>query len=328
MKIQYLILCVFTLIITKEISAQEFSNKGKDFWLGYGYHIRMSPTQAANVINQQELILYFTSDQNANVTVEIPGVGYSRTYSVTANQVTISEPIPKMGAQDARIMDPGTFNTGIHVTSDRSIVAYAHIYNQSVSGASLLFPTNTLGRDYYSVNYTQRSNEAASNSFFFVVATEDNTTVEITPSNNNLNGLPVNSPTTVKLNKGQIYNVMGSTQGNSGADLTGSRIRSISTGGTGGCKPIAVFSGSGKINLGQTVNGSSDNLFAQALPSNAWGLRYLTVPTGSQPNNYYRICVKDPTTVVKLNGTQIPQSSLINGFYYQFKNGNFTRIQE
>lgn len=324
MKIQRLILCVLTFIFSQGISAQEFSNKGKDFWLGYGYHIRMSPTQAADIINQQELILYFTSDQNANVTVEIPGVGYSRTYQVTANQVTITDPIPKSGAQDARIMDPGTFNTGIHITSDRSIVAYAHIYNQSVSGASVLFPTNTLGRDYYSVNYTQRSNEQASNSFFFIVATEDNTTVEITASNNNLNGLPVNQPTTVKLNKGQIYNVMGNTQGGSGADLTGSRIRSISTGGTGGCKPIAVFSGSGKINLGQTSNGSSDNLFAQAFPSNAWGLRYLTVPTGSQPNNYYRICVKDPTTVVKLNGNVIPQSSLNNGFYYQFKNGDFT----
>lgn len=326
MKIQRFVLCLFAFTFASGLIAQEFSNKGKDFWLGYGYHVRMSPTQSANVINQQEMILYFTSDQNANVTVEIPGVGYARTYSVTANQVTISDPIPKSGTQDARITDPGTFNTGIHITSDRAIVAYAHIYNQSVSGASVLFPTNTLGRDYYSVNYTQRSNEAASNSFFFIVATEDNTTVEITPSNNNLNGLPVNQATNVKLNKGQIYNVMGSTQGNSGADLTGSRIRSISTGGTGGCKPIAVFSGSGKINLGQIANGSADNLFAQAFPSNAWGLRYLTAPTGSQPNNYYRICVKDPTTIVKLNGNQIPLSSLINGFYYQFKNGDMTGI--
>ncbi|MEI6265675.1 MAG: hypothetical protein WCP74_11260, partial [Sphingobacteriia bacterium] len=57
--------------------AQEFSNKGKDFWLGYGYHVRMAVGKLPAADNGQNLILYFTSDQNANVLVEIPGVGYS-----------------------------------------------------------------------------------------------------------------------------------------------------------------------------------------------------------------------------------------------------------
>ena len=323
MKLFQQILCLLAFFYGAELNAQEFSNKGKDFWLGYGYHVRMLVGQTQSADNGQDLILYFTSDQDANVTVEIPGVGYARTYTVVANQVTISDPIPKAGTQDSRITGAGNFNTGIHITSDRSIVAYAHIYNMNVSGASLLFPTNTLGKDYYSVNYTQRSNEPISNSFFFIVGTEDNTTVEITASSANLNGLPVGIPTKINLNKGQIYNVMGTTNGGTGTDLTGSRIRSVSTTGvSGGCKPIAVFSGSGKINLGANSNGSSDNLFAQAFPSNAWGTRYLTAPTGSQPNNYFRICVKDPATVVKLNGSILSPAFLQGGFFYQFKNGN------
>jgi gliding motility-associated-like protein len=313
------------LLFSVFANAQDFSNKGKDFWLGYGYHVRMS---TGNPINGQDMILYFTSDQNANVTVEIPSINYTRTYTVTANQVTVSDPIPKSGSQDARITDAGTFNTGIHITSDKSIVAYAHIYNSSVSGASLLFPTNTLGKDYYSINYTQSSNEPFANSFFFVVATEDNTTVEITPSAANKNGLPVNTPTNITLNKGQIYSVFGTTSGTGtnanpyvGSDLTGSRIRSVNiSGAANGCKPIAVFSGAGKMSIGGNNTGSADNLFAQAFPSNAWGTKYLTAPTGSQPNNYFRICVKDPTTVVKLNGNVLPTTSLINNFYYQFKN--------
>ena len=325
MKLLRLITWIFCLLYSGLLSAQEFSNKGKDFWLGYGYHVRMLVGQTTFADNGQELILYFTSDQNANVTVEIPGLGYARTYTVSANQVTVSQPIPKTASQDARITGPGTFNSGIHITSDRPIVAYAHIYDQNVSGASLLFPTNTLGKEYYSVNYTQRSNELLSNSFFFVVATEDNTSVEITPSAANLNGLPVGAPSTVNLNKGQIYSVMGTTVNNTGTDLTGSKIKSVpKVGSSSICKPIAVFSGSGKINIGQIFagSGSSDNLFAQAFPSNAWGKRYLTAPTGSQPNNFFRVCVKNPATVVKLNGNVLPASSLINGFYYQFKNGN------
>lgn len=312
--------CLLLLLIFLPISfliAQEFSNKGKDFWLGYGYHVRYV---TGNPVNQQEMILYFTSDQNAKVTVEIPNIGYTIQYDVIANQVTPSQPIPKVGGQDARLTVPGISNKGIHITSDKPIVAYAHIYNASVSGASLLFPTNTLGKEYYSVNYTQRSNEGASNSFFFVVATEDGTQIEITPSASNLNGLAVGVPSApITLKKGEIYNVMGTLIGSTGSDLTGSKIRSISASGAP-CKPIAVFSGSGKISIGGPGNGSADNLFAQAFPSKAWGLKYLTVPTGTQPNNFYRVCVKDPTTNVKLNGVDLPKSSLQNGFYYEFRN--------
>jgi len=102
---------------------------------------------------------------------------------------------------------------------------------------------------------------------------------------------------------------MGTTSGLLGTDLTGSRIRSTSSNGSGGCKKIAVYSGSGKISIGGTAGGSADNLFAQSFPAVAWGKKYLTAPTGWQPNNYYRVCVTDPKTVVKLNGTVIPASS-------------------
>ncbi len=322
------LLCALLLLASNIISyAQDFSNKGKDFWLGYGYHVSMVSSSSGIPLTTggtQEMILYFTSDKNAKVTVAIPALGYTQQYTVTQNQVTISNPLPKSGLQDSRISDAGYFNTGIHITSDEAIVAYAHIYNANISGASLLFPTNTLGKDYYSINYTQSSNATFANSFFFIVATEDNTTVEITPSAANKNGKTPGVPFTVTLNQGQIYNVMGTTSGIYGTDLTGSRIRSVGTNGIGGCKKIAVFSGAGKISIGGNGNGSSDNLFAQAFPAAAWGKHYLTAPTGSQPNNFYRICVTDPSTVVKLNGAVLPAASLINGFYYQFKNSNLT----
>lgn len=303
---------------------QDYSNKGTDFWLGYGYHVNMAGNPSSG--GTQDMVLYFTSDKNATVTVNIPGVtGFTPlVYTVLANTVTTSAPMPKTGTTDSRINTFGLSNRGIHITSDIPIVAYAHIYNSAISGASLLFPTTTLGKDYYSVNFTQSSNAANANSFFFVVATEDATSVEITASAANLNGITPSTPTIVTLNKGQIYNVMGTTQGSIGTDLTGSRIRSISSNSSGGCKKIAVFSGSGKISIGGYANGSADNLFAQAFPAVAWGKKYLTAPTGSQPNNYYRVCVTDPNTVVKLNGNILPKTSLINGFYYQFLNGGAT----
>jgi hypothetical protein len=315
------LLIIFCCLIALTSYAQNFSNKGKDFWLGYGYHVNMAGNPSGG--GTQDMILYFTSDKNANVTVEMPSNGYSQKYTVTANQVTVTNPLPKTGTQDARIYDTGYYNRGIHIYSDVDIVAYAHIYNSSISGASLLFPTNTLGKDYYVISYNQSSNANSANSFAFVVAVEDNTTVEITPSVTNKNNNTAGSPFTVNLNKGQIYSLMGTTTGLTGTDLTGTRIRTISASGT--CKQIAVFCGSGKMSIGGTTNGnnqggSADNLFAQSMPASAWGLKYLTSPTGSQPSNYYRICVTDPTTVVKVNGNVIPSSYLQRGFFYELKN--------
>lgn len=319
----------FSLLITllfNKLFAQDFSNKGKDFWLGYGYHVNMGADVSGNNVNAQDLVLYLTSDVNASVVVSVPSVGYSQSYTVTANQVTTTLPLPKTGTQDCRVKDTGYFNTGIHVTSTAPIVAYAHLYNSSVSGASLLFPTNTLGQSYYAITYTQNSNAIEANNFFFVVATEDNTSVEITPSAATKNGKPAGVPFVVQLNKGQIYSVFGTTTGNNGTDLTGSKIKSVNI-GAGSCKRIAVFSGAGKMSIGVSspggtgnASGSADNIFAQNFPSNAWGRKYLTSPTGSQPNNFFRVCVSDPTTIVKLNGIIIPSTSLINGFYYQFRN--------
>ena len=264
--------------------------------------------------NAQTLVLYFTSTVTANVTISIPANGYTQNLVVPANTVQTSAAIPKSGAQDARITGEGLFNTGIHVTSDQPVVAYAHIYASNISGATLLFPTNTLGSDYYSLNFTQSSNEANSNSWFCVVATEDNTTVEITPSATTTGGRQPGVPFDVILSKGQIYNIMGTMTGNTGVDLTGSRARSIAS-ATGTCKRIAVFSGSGKINIG-CASGSADNLYQQVFPKSAWGKKYLTAPTYSLPNNYFRVAVSDPSAVVKWNGTVL--TGLAGNFYYQF----------
>ena len=301
---------LFLFLFIGTISAQDFSNKGKDFWVGYGYH------QGMNTGNSQDMILYFSTDIAATVTVDIPGISWSQTYNVPANTIFESAPMPKTGTQDATLKAEGTYNKGIHITSDVPIVAYAHIYNQSVSGATLLFPVNTLGQDYYSLNFTQKSNTSNSNSWAFVVATEDNTTVEITPSAQTLTHA-AGTPFTITLNRGQIYNLMGIAAGNTGADLTGTHIKSISS-GANSCKKIAVFSGAGRMSIycNATNATTSDNLIQQVFPRVAWGKKYLTVPTIGLTNNYFRVAVSDPTTVVSVNGT--PLTGLVNGFYYEF----------
>jgi gliding motility-associated-like protein len=303
---------IFFSLIFSFAGAQDFSNRGTEFWVGYGYHHAMTHVNL-QVENEQDMVLYFTSDENAMVKVEIPGLGWTKTYAVSANNVTETDPMPKSGLQDARLILEQVYKSGIHISSDKPIVAYAHIYNSSVSGATLLFPVATLGQDYYSINFTQRANTLDANSWAYVIATEDNTTVEIIPSVNTLKHTAGQS-FTVSLNKGEIYNLMGTTSGTYGVDLTGTRIRSIST-GSSGCKKIAVFSGSGRLSIycGNTIT-TSDNVIQQAFPRGAWGKKFLTVPTAKLTNNYFRIAVSDPSTVVTVDGS--PLTNLTNNFYY------------
>ena len=308
-----------------QLSAQDFSNKGKDFWVGYGSHVSMYsglglPLESGG---SQDMVLYFTSDRDATVKVEIPSVGYLRTYTVLANTVTVSDPIPKSGTQDARITSEGKSDKGIHITSDFAIIAYAHIYNNSISGASLLFPTNTLGRSYYSINYKQESNSPNSYCYTYVVATEDSTNVEIILSANTVGGNKPGDTIKVALNKGQIYNVFGkvltsSPSRSTGEDLTGTLIRSVAT-ATSSCKRIGVFSGSGKIYISDNNARTADNYIQQALPANAWGKKYLTVPTAKMPINIFRIAVSDTNAVVKVNGSTLSPATLQNKFFYEFQ---------
>ncbi|HEX8334658.1 MAG TPA: PKD domain-containing protein, partial [Segetibacter sp.] len=323
---------LFSFIVVEQSYGQDFSNKGTDFWVGYSTHVAMySSTGTLNTTTggSQNLVLYFTSDQAANVKVEIPATGWVRTYTVSPNSITETTTIPKTGADDARLGVEGVSNKGIHITSDKPIVAYAHNYDGAVSGATLLFPTATLGQDYYVLGITQTSNNNYSYPFCFAIATEDSTIIEVTPSASTLNH-PAGVPFTQTLQKGQILNLFGQLTGGSGAnftavDLTGTRIRSISN-GTSGCKRIAVFCGSGKLNIKCSANTSSaDNTIQQCFPSTAWGKKYLTVPTKDMPTNIFRIMVNDPSTVVKQNGAVL--SGLIANRYYQIQSNTTNLIE-
>ncbi len=102
------------------------------------------------------------------------------------------------------------------------------------------------------------------------------------------------------------------------SDLSGSTIRSINTGS--GCKRIAVFSGSGKISIGCSSPGSSDNLYQQMYPTATWGKTYLTVLSVNQPNftsqyNYLRIFKSNPAATVRYNGNIISPLSFVNDQY-------------
>ena len=294
------------------------SNKGKEFWLGYGHNVLF--TQGGNT---QNMVLYLSAEASANVTISVNGTSWSQTVSIPANTVDATVIIPKTGAEDARILNEGLSTKGIHIVSDTPIVVYAHQQGSVSSGATMLMPVETYGYTYYSLNFTQLSNYPDSYSWFFVVAAENNTRLQITPSDSTEGGWLPNQIYTVNLNKGEIYNVFGKTTGTyTGKDMSGSKVVSV-PGADGNCHPVAVFSGSSRNVICAQGNGG-EVMQQQIFPANAWGTRYLTYHTIMNGNgdinspflNYYRVAVRKPETIVRKNG--IPMTGLINNFYYEY----------
>src|SRR5690606_26481486 len=158
--ISFLVLCL--IMVSGSFSyAQNLSNRGTEFWVGYGHHYYMEPSSSSGgAPNSQNMVLYFSAEQAANVTVRINNTAYVRNYFVPANSVLASEYIPKSGTYDARLMSfPCSFlppntpcggedlftNKAIHIVSDVPIVAYAHIFGSASSGATMLMPVKTWG---------------------------------------------------------------------------------------------------------------------------------------------------------------------------------------
>jgi len=342
------------------------TNAGTDFWTGFGYQERMD--RQSGDANETKLSLYISVPAGSNaaiVNVELPGIagatGFPKQNLTVAPGTVIEvtgfptgDPADELnpnGLPDARLYYTGFSKRGIHIYSTNGvpISVWMHTYAQNNSAAgAMLFPTNTWNNAYTVQAYGGQTtstapvggftNNSNPNSFFFVVANEDNTPIWFTPSqdiidssSNTIFTEGHTAPTMVKyakgvewgpyiLNKGEIFNAMGFIQGTgsnaNGLDLSGSKVRTTCD------RKIAVFGGNGRclVNASNcTATSGSDHMIQQMFPSVAWGTKYLTVPTKTMEYNVFRINVSDPTTQVWVNNPThtTPLTGLVNNQYYQ-----------
>jgi gliding motility-associated-like protein len=345
---RFLLAVGFLLTANGSLFAQTagLSNRGKEFRVGYGHHQFMEPGQS----NAQDMVLYFSAEQTANVRVIVKGrtLIWDSVYVVPAGTVLASRLLPKgvntptnnYGASvtglDCRLFDlpvsfgglgsENLFNRSIHIISDVPIVAYAHIFGSVSSGATMLLPIESWGYSYTSINSYQVNAGGPGYSWCYTIAKEDNTRIEVTPAVTTLTGKPAGVPFYVNLNKGEIYQfVAPSDADGNGPQLTGSRIKSVAN-ASGDCYPIAVFSGSSRTRgeLACGTGSGRDNDMQQCFPTQTWGKLYLTAPFSTANSatvinasvfmtSVYKVAVKEVGTVVKRNGVIL--TGAVNGIY-------------
>ncbi len=250
-------------------SAQD--SRGDNFWL-------MFPGN----LSGQELQLFIAGDARTTGTVEIPGLDFTQAFSVTPGSVTTVDLPPAAQQASSDTVE----NLGIHVTAEAEVTVYGLNREAATTDAFLGLPVDALGTEYVNLGYQGFGNQ------FGIVASEDETTVTITPTVETL-GHPAGVPYTVRLSQGQTYLL----RDDSSLDLSGSIISST--------KPIAVFGGSQCANVPPTF-GACDHLVEQLTPTSQWGQNFLSMPLATRANgDTFRILASEDKTTVQLNGSTV-----------------------
>jgi len=159
-------------------------------------------------------------------------------------------------------------NYGLHITSSQDITAYYEI-NTSCNCNPEIFALkgrNALGTTFYTPFQNSWNNASYSPtpySSFEIVATEDGTTVTITPSQD-IVGHSANVAFQITLNKGETYSA-AAVNSSAGGHLGGSYITSD--------KPIAITIKDDSV----SNNGCHDMMGDQIVPVNIIGNEYIVM---------------------------------------------------
>ncbi len=250
-------------------------SKGKDFWFGFtqNYYLQTG-----------EMRVYITSETLCSGMISSPLQGWSQTFTVTPGISTLVVVPYNIGEN----LNSDVIETkALHVTTTECVSVFAHYYQQFTSDAAVIFPTNSVGDNYVVTSWYNASMNNG-NPEFLIVATEDNTNINITPST--VAGThPAGTTYSITIDSGQVYQLQ-STIG----DLTGTMVR-----GTNG-KNFALFGGHVCANV---INcGYCDHLFDQLYPTPSWGTEYVTVPYLTRDYDVFRVLASQNGTQFRING--------------------------
>ncbi len=191
-------------------------------------------------------------------------------------------------------------NKGLKIRSSNPIICYYEVAGQDQANPDIftLKGKNALGLKFHIPfqNYYQNcsSSNGCANSSFDIIASENNTTVTITPKNN-ITGHTANTPFTITLNKGQVYSAMAT-----------SRLAINHLGGSivVADKPVAITITDDLTNNIPTTN-CQDLIGDQMIPKEVLGTEYILVRGELSIKDKFFICASEPNTSVSKDGAFI-----------------------
>lgn len=294
-----IILLLILGCLSLPLFSQSISTQGKEFWLSFMHNGYYDRDDKQGVTNQ----LIISSKYNCSGTISNPSTNWSQSFNVQANSIyTLNVP-------EAQCYHDGnnheTVSTkGLHIVADTTISVYfANIADYSFD-ASFVLPIEGLGNDYIiqcgeqsTLENVQEYKLLNQTSAFLIVATQDNTLVDITPTVATLGGHAAEQAFSVTLNAGQTYQVRSLREGNN-RDLSGTRVTAHD------CKRIAVFNGNTITRVPVDLINSSgyDHVFEQAMPVRSWGKQFVVTQSLTRNRDYVKIVSASNGNEIRKNG--------------------------
>ncbi|MGE0868908.1 MAG: IgGFc-binding protein [Kofleriaceae bacterium] len=250
--------------------------------------------------------------RSVDVTVTGPN-GETFVRTVAAGQIQAL--LPQMSS----IPDQSNDGTGMakkayKVTSTLPIVAYQFnpLDNVNVfsNDASLLIPATAFDTQYYVMSYPTLDRRPQTHPFYgylSVVASQDNTMIEVTPSaavvaSSTQTALAAHTPVNFTLNRHDVLTLQAAV----GGDLTGTKIRAINTN-----VPFGVFGGHEALGVGETTPPDlthtdgpccADHIEEMLFPTSTWGKTFAITrsqPRGANELDIIRIMAQKPNTTLQ-----------------------------
>lgn len=281
------ILIVFFAQLSLLPMSAQLPTTGTEFWFGFMENSNDGPDDA--------LLVTITSTQAASGTIEIPGQSWSESFYVNPNASVVIEIPNAIGEVSS---EQFADDRGIHVQSDVPVQVYAANYALSSADASRILPNELIGTKYIAACYGGLN---SSPSQLLIVATENDTEIQISPSVTTAAGNAAGVAFTIQLEAGECYRLVASGTG----DLTGTSI--MATSASGKCRPFAVFGGAICANVPASCFQACDHLYEQLYDLDKWGNKYIAGPFNFDLDPSYSVTAPRYTyrVLASENGTNV-----------------------
>jgi uncharacterized protein (TIGR02145 family) len=294
---------LFYLLCLFFISGQGLGQIDNNFWF-------VAPEVSSNHGDRPVYMRISTMTDTANILLRMPANLFFTpvTRKINPNSSFSIDLTPWIDAIENKPAD-AILNCGLQLTSDNNITAYYEVANTLNPAVSSMKGKNGMGTEFFISGQTGYSNQTNDGSEAFdIVASEDNTTVLITPSLA-ITGHPAGVTFQVILNKGQTYSAR-TTNITAAASLAGSHVVSD--------KPIAITIFDDSI-----ITGGWDEIADQTVPVNILGWDYIVIKgfadnaAGNNDEHVFILATKDNTEIF-LNGSALSAALLNTGMQYDY----------
>ena len=285
---------VFTwvLLLGGLFAMAQNSTQGKDFWLSFmrnGYQFN-----GGDWVETQVMV---SAKRACSGKISNPRTSWSMTFEVANESVVVLQIPLNQGYNTDNEGVPSNF--GLELTATDTVSVYTANCATNSFDATFVLPVESLGSDYIvqcdSQSKTQSTFADMETSAFLIVATEDNTQIDIIPSVATIDGHQAGNSYSVSLGKGQSY-FMRSNLSSSSRDFSGTKISALDS------KKIAVFNGNTLTTVPNALTDGFDHIFEQALPVETWGQQFAVTGSANRTRDLVKVTAGHDNDTVWCNG--------------------------